>query len=359
MRQAPPWKLRRLVRLLSILLLFGAWKARGAPAGGPGPVQVRDFHAALPPDPGHVRLAFMGDINLGRKVGMWLGEKGDAWAFAACKPILDGVDLAVANLESPVGSGKEPYTEKSVYLEGRTKDLDALAEGGIGLVTLSNNHILDYGPGPARQTVQGLEARGIRPVGFLEADSAQKPVYVRLQGMTLAFLAYCSVCPGKFGVERERPGVEPALPSIMVPEVRRAKARADEVIVLIHWGREYYGANALQRKLAQDLREAGADLVIGSHPHVLQQVEMRQGSLVAYSLGNFLFDMTHASCREGCILLVDLRKGLEPRWKAVPLDLTGGRPVPLPPADPRALTVQRILSRGYEYGGRKNEPVRF
>src|SRR5580698_983975 len=76
-------------------------------------VQMKDFHPPRPSDPGHVRLAFVGDINLGRHVGELLEKKGDQWALAACKPVFDEADLVVANLESPVGEGGEKYTEKS------------------------------------------------------------------------------------------------------------------------------------------------------------------------------------------------------------------------------------------------------
>jgi len=82
------------------------------------PVQCKDHHSARTSDLGHVRLAFVGDINLGRRVKGLLKRKGERWVSEACKPILDDADLVVANLESPVGEGGKKYTKKSVYLKG-------------------------------------------------------------------------------------------------------------------------------------------------------------------------------------------------------------------------------------------------
>ncbi|HVZ81588.1 MAG TPA: CapA family protein [bacterium] len=326
---------------------------------GPKPPQASDFHPLPPSHPGRVRLAFVGDINLGRHVTEWIDARGDAWLLEACKPWLDDSDLAVANLECAVGEGGAEYTKKSVYLKARPKDLDALSLGGIGLVTLANNHILDYGPEVLDQTIQGLDERGIQHTGITEAGQRQPTVYVKLQGTTVAFLGFCSVCPGAFEANGKRPGVEPAMASVMVPQVKRAKRQADFVVVLVHWGREYYGANALQKRLSKALAGAGADLVIGSHPHVLQGVERIDKTLVAYSLGNFLFDMKYPVCRNSCVLRVDLEKGKEPKWKAFPMDLSHDRPEPLAESLRQAKLIQRILKEGYEYHGVRSKPVSF
>jgi len=300
----------------------------------------------------------MGDINLGRRMGDLLKKNGDAWAFQACKPFLDQADLAVCNLESPVGDGGEEYTEKSVYLKGKPDDLNALSYGGIGLVTLANNHVLDYGPEVMNQTIDGLDRRGILHTGLTSSSGkSQEPVYVEVQGVTLAFLGFCSVCPGKFEADSDRPGVEVALSSVMLPEIKRAKKKADFVIVLVHWGTEYYGVNDLQKKLALSLHKGGADLVIGAHPHVLQKIQRLGKTLVAYSLGDFLFDLTHAACQDSCLLQVDLQKGKKPQWKAVALDLSSGRPEPLAEQNEQAQMIQQILKKGYEYNGRKDEKV--
>jgi poly-gamma-glutamate synthesis protein (capsule biosynthesis protein) len=305
-------------------------------------------------------LAFVGDINLGRHNTDLINKEGDPWIFQACKPIFDEADFVVANLESPVGEGGEEYTKKSVYLKGRPQDLDSLSYAGFGLVTLANNHVLDYGPDVSQQTTDGLDQRGILHTGLVSSSlKPQQPVYVEVQGVTLAFLGYCSVCPGKFEAGKKRPGVEVASSSVMLPEIQKAKKKADFVIVLLHWGTEYYGANPLQQRLAKSLRMGGADLVIGAHPHVLQKIQRMGKTLVAYSLGNFFFDMKYAACQNSCILVVDLQKGKKPQWKAIPVDLSSGRPEPLAEQTQQAMVIQEILKKGYEYHGRRSQEVQI
>jgi len=225
-------------------------------------------------------------------------------------------------------------------------------------VTLANNHVLDYGPDVMRQTMDGLDSRGILHTGLADSGGkSQEPIYVVTQGVTLAFLGYCSVCPGKFEAQGKRPGVEVALSAVMLPEIKEAKKKANYVIVLVHWGREYYGTNALQKKLAQSLHRGGADLVIGAHPHVLQKVQKIGNTLVAYSLGDFLFDLKHEACFNSCILIVDLRKGKPIQWKAVPIDLSSGRAEPLAEQNAQAVMIQKVLEKGYEYNGQRNRKV--
>jgi poly-gamma-glutamate capsule biosynthesis protein CapA/YwtB (metallophosphatase superfamily) len=321
-----------------------------------------DYHLPHSTAAGHVRLAFVGDINLSRRIETLIDQRGKKWVLAACKPVFDKADLAVANLESPVGVGGSAYAQKSVYLKGRPDCLDALSYGGIGLVTLANNHILDFGPEVMNQTVDGLEKRGILYTGLVRpGDGRDRAVYVRYHGVRLAFLGYCSVCPREFAPGPGRAGVDVAMVRVMAPEVRRAKAKADFVIVLVHWGTEYFGTNPLQEKLAQALKEAGADVVIGAHPHVLQRVEWIDKTLVAYSLGNFLFDLQAPICRDSCILLVDLEKGKAPECKAVPVATVSDRPVPIETNTAQARRIIYILKNGFEYNGRKiwKKPVPF
>lgn len=342
--------------IFAVLFLTGCATVKNQRVQVALPPQAPDFHPAQEGPDGHVRLAFVGDINLGRRVETLLDQKGKKWLLEACKSELDNADLVAANLESPVGDGGEPFVEKSVYLKGRPDSLDALAYGGVGLVTLANNHILDYGPEVATQTMRSLSERGILFTGLVGPDRPDQALYVQIHGLTLAFLGYCSVCPGGFGIASGRPGVETAMSRVMGPEVRRAKTKADFVIVMVHWGQEYYGVNALQQRLAKSLAESGADLVIGSHPHVLQKVEKIGKTLVAYSLGDFVFDLRYPVCQDSCILQVDLQKRKATKVKVVPLDLTSGRPEILKTESRQARRIKRILEKGYEYGGRKRYP---
>ncbi len=311
----------------------------------PVPPQAGDFHPTHTPTPGKVRLAFGGDINLARLVGKLIKQNGKNWPFEKVKPLLDQADLVVANLESPVGKGGKAYTKKEVYLKGSVDSLDALSYAGIGLMTVSNNHILDYGPGVARQTLRGLSDRGIESVGWLEkADGTDPTVYLTINGVKLAFLAFCGVCPGTFDAKRGKAGIESTTHTEIIPRVQEARKNADFVVVLVHWGWEYGDVGPIQKKKARVLCDAGADLVVGCHPHVLQKIRRIKKGLVAYSLGNFLFDLRRKETLNSCVLMVDLEKGKAPAWTAYPLSLESGRPEPIPQDDPRFEKIQQILA---------------
>jgi poly-gamma-glutamate capsule biosynthesis protein CapA/YwtB (metallophosphatase superfamily) len=144
-----------------------------------------------------------------------------------------------------------------------------------------------------------------------------------------------------------------ALPSVMTPQVKRAKGQADFVVVLVHWGQEYGGSNDLQRKLAASLEKAGADLVIGSHAHVVQEVALQGRTLVAYNLGNFLFDLEYEISQDSLVLLVDLEPGKPPAFRAVPVGLENGRPEPVSNESVQGKRILKIVEEGYDYGGKK------
>jgi poly-gamma-glutamate synthesis protein (capsule biosynthesis protein) len=313
---------------------------------------------AVPPSPSStpsasksVRLAFMGDVMLSRRVGKLLDVKGAEWALDACKAALSDCDLAIANLESPVGTGGKKSPVKTIHFRGNPEHLDALTHAGIGMVSLSNNHILDYGPDVLDQTITALEERGILHFGVRYPDDPHDMAeYVMIGEMTLAFLGYCAVCPTSFAATGKRAGLRFTNLSTMVRDVKWAKKKADFVIVMPHWGLEHKDSTGYQRKMALGLSEAGADLVIGSHPHVLQRITRvgKDGrTLLAYSLGNFLFDMKCRGCKDSCILKVDLEKGKRIRARFVPISGDTGRPEPVDPGSARGKRIKTTLLKGF------------
>jgi poly-gamma-glutamate synthesis protein (capsule biosynthesis protein) len=303
---------------------------------------------------GAVRVAFAGDIILGRRVARLAEQKGWDWMAAGVRPLLAQADLVVANLESPVGQGGVPYAEKAVYLRASPSGLALLKALGVGVVTLGNNHILDYGPELMGQTQAGLDALGIKHCGTVEGPGqAQQPALAQARGKRLAFLGYCSVCPQEFRARGRAPGVAVALPSEMLPEIRAARRQADFVVVLPHWGQEYHAANELQRKLALGLSHSGADAVVGSHPHVLQVLDRLGRMPCAYSMADLIFDLSYPVSQDSALLFIDFLPGQAPQCHAVALDLSSGRPLPLDPASAQGRRILGILAHGYDYQGLK------
>jgi poly-gamma-glutamate capsule biosynthesis protein CapA/YwtB (metallophosphatase superfamily) len=208
-------------------------------------------------------------------------------------------DILFGNLETPVNDA-EPVSGYPRF-NARPELLTALKQAGFTVLSVANNHVLDSGPEGLIRTLDNLDAADLHYVGAGRSpDEAEQILSVRVRNITTAFLAYT------FGTNRSTGMVQTSLPTVKilrsgekqdiaaaVKSIRRIRETSDLVIVSLHWGCEYeLEPSQKQRHTAQSLIEAGADVILGHHPHVLQPVETftasdgRQG-LIAFSLGNF------------------------------------------------------------------------
>jgi poly-gamma-glutamate capsule biosynthesis protein CapA/YwtB (metallophosphatase superfamily) len=241
--------------------------------------------------------------------------------------LLQGGDLTIGNLEVPLTGSGQP-AEKLVAMRAPVSGAAELSALGLDIVSLAMNHALDYGAEGMRDTVRALDAAGVLHAGFGEdLDEATRPRVVSAGAKTLAFFSFCSALPlgynattGRAGIGAirvrqsfeydsgfldETPGTPPFVHSAAhEPDVRRAenlvreaKRHNDFVVIAAHWGVPFcYLPSAqgplaqYQRPLAHRLIEAGADLIIGHHPHCLHPVEFHEHGLILYSTGNFVFD---------------------------------------------------------------------
>jgi len=235
------------------------------------------------PVPPAFTLAFAGDMMLGRGVAQSLDEDWQS-AFSAVRPWLAEADLTFANLESPLTTA--PQVSSGYDLRAMPAAVSALYTAGFDVVSLANNHALDAGEVGLAETVATLDAAGIAGVVTQTTGNLRQSVRYHL----LAFDD--STVPLDMGIAAR--------------SVAAAVAGADLVIVSVHWGGEYQAApSPRQRLVAQAFALAGADLIIGHGPHVLQRVEWMGKTLVAYSLGNLLFDQPYPlDCRQGVILRI-------------------------------------------------------
>jgi poly-gamma-glutamate synthesis protein (capsule biosynthesis protein) len=268
-----------------------------------------------------VRLAAVGDVNLAV-------AGGGVWRDVA--PVLRGADLAVANLECAVSARGLAVAGKEYVFRGRPAALGGLAQAGIDVISLANNHSLDYGREAFTDTLELARGAGLAVAGGgRDLDAARRPVVRTKGGLRIALLAYSDVRPLGFDAGAGVAGAAPAFPELIDPDVRAARRRADVVVVYFHWGEELARRpNARQRRLAQIALDAGATVVLGAHPHVLQPRErVGPGRLVAWSLGNFVFAAESAATTATGILLVDLAADGVRRARLRPVQIEGGRPV--------------------------------
>jgi len=252
------------------------------------------------------RLLFVGDVMLSRAVGAKMQSEGDfAFPFRKIADTLAAADLTFANLECPVSdTGRNRHHLYS--FRAAPGAIAGLNFAGIDVVSLANNHMYDWGPEALVDTVRRLREAGIRPVGAGANDlEAHYPVLIDLGDLRLAFLAYVDVEPKLAAAAPGRPGVAWLEPGRVLADIRFARPLADLVIVSPHWGIEYATQpNRRQVELAHRMIDAGADLVVGTHPHVVQPVEEYNGRWIAYSLGNFIFDQKSPGTRRGLLLEV-------------------------------------------------------
>ena len=238
-------------------------------------------------------LLFVGDIMLSRSVGVLMAEKDDyLWPFRNIAEFLRSADLTFANLENPVSS--RGVKVGSIYsFRADPKTLDGMQYAGFDIVSIANNHMWDYGRQAFVDTLTHLADEGIEYVGGgLNSEEAHQPIIKKLNRTSIAFLAYTEFLQS-VAAEPNSAGITRWDIEAIKADIAAAKQQNDLVVVSFHWGDEYQPIhNAKQEQFAHAAIDAGADLIIGHHPHVVQDVEQYQGKWIVYSLGNFIFDQT-------------------------------------------------------------------
>jgi poly-gamma-glutamate capsule biosynthesis protein CapA/YwtB (metallophosphatase superfamily) len=269
-------------------------------------------------------LAAVGDVNLD-------GAAPDAWTSVA--PVLRKADLAVANLECSVSERRIAAVGKEFTFRGPPSALRGVAAAGIDAVTVANNHAVDFGRDAFLDTLAAARKAQISVAGGgKDLAAARRPVMLTAGGLRVALLGYSDVRHYGFDAGAGVPGTAPAFPELIAADVRAARGRADAVVVYFHWGEELMTLPTLrQRELAATAFGAGADVVLGAHPHVLQPVE-RSGprKLVAWSLGNFVFAAHSPGTTSSGILLVGLASDGVRGARLRPARIEGTRPVLVP-----------------------------
>jgi poly-gamma-glutamate capsule biosynthesis protein CapA/YwtB (metallophosphatase superfamily) len=255
--------------------------------------------------PNRFNLMAVGDISFSGIAHIIL--KDPAYPWKGVSSLLNQADILIGNLEAPLSKRGAIYTKKKWLLRADPRTAESLAQAGFDLVTLANNHILDYGPVALQDTIDALDQVGICHTGAgADGRLARQPVYiVTNNGKTVAFLAYSLVYPEVFWANSKRPGAAHGDPSYFIPDIKKAKSNADFVVVSFHWSNEMVTKpRDYQKKYGKMCIDAGASLVIGHHPHVLQGIEVYKDGLIAYSLGNFVFGVLSHEKGDSIILNV-------------------------------------------------------
>ncbi|MGH1366633.1 MAG: CapA family protein [Calditrichia bacterium] len=281
-----------------------------------------------------VTVVATGDTMLGSWIGDIIEEKGHMYPFVHIKEYLDSADLHITNLEAPFGTRGKPFDKKFTF-RVHPDLVHVLRAGSVDIVSLANNHMLDYGPECVEETRQLLDLHEIKYAGAgSNLTVAREAAIEEVNGRRVGFLSYTLTFPEEFWASDTSAGTCFPYESFAFKDVARLKSKTDFVIVACHWGQELRTTpKPYQVKLAHRLINNGADVVLGHHPHVVQGIEFYKGKMIAYSLGNFVFASYSERVKDSMLLQFSLGDEDVMKARIVPINVYNAvvdfQPVPL------------------------------
>ncbi|MFI5347007.1 MAG: CapA family protein [Elusimicrobiota bacterium] len=311
------------MEVLAAALLTAALASAQSPAVSTAAVSASTAAADV-----EVTMTAVGDIRLDGPVAAIAAKDGDAAPSAAVKSLL-AADIEFANLETPV-TARGAKTVKTWNFRAKPKYLRIVKEAGFNVLNIANNHVWDYGEDGFRDTLKALEKDAWTYVGGgRDRAAAEKVRLVEFEGLTVGIIGLTSTHPEQGWAGRNKPGVAYSDFNRMAEIVGRAKKACDVLVVSFHGGTELADdPNEIQKAVAHAAIDAGADLFLGHHPHVLQPIEMYKGKPIFYSLGNFLFVSPTPTTRPSVIARFRLAKDGVRGIELTPIDTNYGRPKP-------------------------------
>jgi len=255
----------------------------------------------------------VGDIMLAGSGAATCKRLGYDYPFAATTAELKKGDIAIGNLESPIARGGREFKTKKFRYRSAPQAAPALKNAGFSIVTLANNHIMDFGATALEETRQHLDRAGIGYTGAgASLAAARRGAIITVGGMKVAFLAYSLTQPVDFYATAARAGTAPGIDRYYRQDIAEARKVADYVLVSFHWGTESSAtAKPYQVAAAHRAIDAGADVVIGHHPHVLQGIERYKNGVIFYSLGNFAFGTSSRASDRSVIARITMENGVK------------------------------------------------
>jgi poly-gamma-glutamate capsule biosynthesis protein CapA/YwtB (metallophosphatase superfamily) len=312
-------------RLISFLLLGLFLSTLPACAGRPNqPTPTAEVQGQLETPSPEITLLAVGDVNLGRKAGRIILAGDVDYAFEKTADIIGSADIAFANLESTISEQNGTTQNGTWCFTAPPIAAETLSHAGFDVVSLSNNHVWDFGKRALLETPTHLDRVGIRHAGTGEnLEAAFSPAILEAKGIRIALFSVTNIF--NFGGPEHEAFTYTAWADMgrLAPAIKKVKDDVDLVVVAAHWGAEYQDRPADETvALAHEMVDAGADIVLGGHPHVPQGIERYKGAFIIYSLGNFAYHQTteHSVWKTRSImLLLTLTKDGVKSYRMIPV----------------------------------------
>ncbi len=288
-----------------------------------------------------LKIAFVGDVMMARGVQRYCQAKKSFKApFVKVQPLLQKADLLFGNLESPISARGKPV-KKEILFRADPKAVYGLLFAGFDVMSLANNHALDYGQDALFDTRFILWMNGIKYVGAgKNLTDSRKMIVFETNGIKVGFIGCALTWPKSFYATAKKGGISPLNLKYLISDILKYRRYVDILVLSVHWGFEYeVYPRKFQIKLAHQLADAGVDIIVGHHPHVLQGLEFYKSSVIAYSLGNFVFDQPFPETKESVILWIDATKNGIKTVSITPLYLTNDGFFPVVPDKKKALSI--------------------
>lgn len=292
------------------------------------------------PRPRQFTMVAVGDVMTDRNVGKAIRANGVRSILARVADLTSSADVSFANLECPL-STEGPHDPANCCFRARPETVQVLLHGGFDIVSLANNHSLNAGRAGVLQTLQTLDRNRIAYCGArYDRDKGGEPTFLNVGDppVKLGFLAATDLSFEHGSYNKVAPDR-----SNLVAQIKSARPQCDVLFVSLHWGDEYQSMpNQRQRNTAHILMDAGADVILGHHPHTLQGAEVYRGKLILYSMGNFVFDQREGERMESAIFHLKWIEGWGWQVFAKPIWIPRSRMGPIYPSASRR---DKILAR--------------
>ena len=308
-------------------------------------IALLTFLIALADTP--IKVVFFGDLMMAGMDALQSVKNDPIYPFRGTLPLIETADIAIANLECPFGTHGTRVEDKEFTFLASPKLLSYAKSAGFDGFGLANNHIMDFGPEGLEQTISILDSLGIKHCGAGEDISeARRPMVFHVRGKKIAVLAYSNTFPKSYWANSKRPGTAFGHAKFVRADIAKLRDTVDFIVVFFHWGAERLDTpKTYQKSLAHIAIDSGADLVIGSHPHVVQGFELYHGKPIFYSLGNYAFRSATNSA-SGMALMAEIYTD-STVYKIIPLEVRYSRARYSPYPDTTGKLLQKLKTLSF------------